>query len=70
MILMQKGDINKAQREAEERFINGLDLMKLKIGSFTPDRIYQRQSMDRIRTHRNFTDGIEAASFDRRYSSP
>lgn len=70
IVLMQKGDINKAQVEAEARFINGLDQMKLKIGSFTPDRIYQRQSQDRIRTHRNFTDGIEAASFDRRYSSP
>ncbi len=70
MVLMQKGDINKAQREAETRFLNGLENMKLKIGSFTPDRIYRRESVDRIRTRRGFNDGIESSNFDIRYSRP
>lgn len=69
MILMQKGDINKAQQEAETRFVEGLMQMKLKIGSFAPDRIYKRKSIDRI-TNRGLSDGLESSSFDRRYSSP
>ena len=48
IVLMQKGDINKAQIEAETRFLDGLNMMKLKIGSFSPDRIYKRKSIDRI----------------------
>ena len=69
IVLMQKGDIQKAQQEAERRFINGLEMMKQKIGSFTPDRIYQRESIDRVRTYRGFGDGLEKANFDRRYST-
>ena len=67
VVLMQKGDINKAQMEAEARFIDGLNMMKLKIGSFTPDRIYHRKSVDR--PQRNM-DGLEKSSFDRKYSMP
>src|SRR3990167_10696479 len=48
IVLMQKGDINKAQIEAENRFIDGLNMIKLKIGSFSPDRIYSRKSVDRV----------------------
>ncbi len=67
IVLMQKGDISKAQNEAEVRFIDGLNMMKLKIGSFSPDRIYKRKSQDRMGSARN---GIEESSFDRRYSLP
>lgn len=70
LVLMYKGDINKAQIEAEKRFTDGLTQMKLKIGSFAPDRIYQRESMDRIRMNRGVGDGLESSNFDRRYSSP
>ena len=68
MVLMQKGDINKAQQEAEARFIDGLNMMKLKLGSFAPDRIYGRKSIDRIRNNRGIIDGREPSSFDIRYS--
>ena len=67
IILMQKGDINKAQIEAETRFIDGLNMMKLKLGSFSPDRIYKRKSIDRIRGNIN---GLEKGNFDRRWSMP
>ena len=67
IVLMQKGDINKAQIEAEVRFIDGLNMMKLKIGSFSPDRIYKRKSIDRIGVN---LDGLEKSQFDRRWSSP
>lgn len=66
IVLMQKGDINKAQIESEARFIDGLNMMKLKIGSFSPDRIYKRKSVDRIGVS---LDGKETTNFDRRYSS-
>lgn len=66
-IFLQKGDINKAQQEAEGRFMEGLAMMKLKIGSFAADRIYKRKSIDRIS---NTQDGIERSAFDRRYSQP
>lgn len=67
IILMQKGDINKSQIEAEARFIDGLNMMKLKIGSFSPDRIYKRKSIDRIGGN---IDGLEGSAFDRRFSYP
>jgi hypothetical protein len=68
VVLMQKGDINKAQIEAETRFMNGLDMMKIKIGSFSPDRIYKRKSVDRMTGV--LLDGLESSDFDRRYSFP
>lgn len=64
-ILAQKGDINKAENWAEVKFVNHLNLMKLKIGSFAPDRIYYRRSMDRVKGNLN---GREKSSFDSRYS--
>ncbi len=67
IVLMQKGDIQKAQQEAESRFIDGLNMMKLKLCSFSPDRIYQRKSIDRIGRR---LDGLETSNFDRRYSMP
>lgn len=67
-ILMYKGDINKSENIAEVRFLQGLELMKQKIGSFSPDRIYKRKSIDRI--NRGRIDGLESSAFDRRYSSP
>ena len=66
-ILSQKGDINKAENVYESRFLNGLQQMKLKIGTFAPDRKSQRKSADRIR--RGATIGLEASAFDRRFSS-
>lgn len=68
IVLMQKGDINKAQIEAEARFIDGLNMMKLKIGSFSPDRIYKRKSIDRIEGVN--LNGLEGSAFDRRWSYP
>lgn len=66
IILLYKGDLSKSQQEAEARFINGLEQMKMKIGSFTPDRIYKRKSIDRVQRR---LDGLESPKFDRRYSS-
>ncbi len=68
IVLMQKGDIQKAQQEAEARFIDGLNMMKMKLGSFSPDRIYFRKSQDRV--GRGGMDGLEKSNFDRRYSMP
>lgn len=67
-IFLQKGDINKAQIESENRFIDGLNMMKLKIGTFAADRVYKRKSGDRARS--GISDGIERSAFDRRYSTP
>lgn len=61
----QKGDQVKAD-QYELRFINGLNQMKLKIGSFAPDRISQRKSSDRAK--RAKVRGIEPPSYDLRYS--
>lgn len=69
IVLLYKGDMQKAQDEAEKRFVDGLTLMVRKLGSFTPDRTWLVQSQDRIRSPRGSMDGIEAADFDRRYSS-
>ena len=68
IVLMHKGDVQKAQQEAETRFIDGLSMMKLKIGSFAPDRIYKRKSIDRVGGRR--LGGLEESAFDRRYSMP
>ena len=68
MIFIQKGDIQKSQNEAEQRFVAGLMDMKLKEGSFTPDRIYKRKSIDRIPNRTDRLDGLEPADFMRPYS--
>jgi hypothetical protein len=68
VILSQKGDINKAYQTYEQMFLNGMQQAKIKIGSFSPDRITKRRSVDfgsRIRR----LDGIETSNFDRKYSS-
>lgn len=68
IIFLHKGDREKSQMEAEARFIDGLNMMKLKIGSFSPDRTYHRKSIDRISGGN--LDGLEASGFDRRWSLP
>lgn len=67
LIYLQKGDISKSQQESESRFIDGLEKMKQKIGSFSADRIYKMRSQDRVQ--RRF-DGLESSGYDRRWSSP
>jgi hypothetical protein len=67
MILLEKGDVTKGQVSVEAQFVNGLSNMKLKIGSFVANRIYKKNSVDRIGGSQN--DGLERSSFDRRYSS-
>lgn len=66
-VLSHKGDINKAENMYESRFLNGLNQMKLSIGSFSPDKIWVRKTGDRI--HRP-PRGLEASNFDIKYSSP
>lgn len=68
VVFLQKGDINKAQQEAEQRFVDGINLMKIKLGSFSPDRIYRRKSIDRFSGGR--LDGLEDSHCDRRWSMP
>ena len=67
IVLMQKGDLAKAQQEAEVRFLDGLERMKLKLGSFTPDRSWKRKSIDRS-SRGDFGDGLEESKFGARYS--
>lgn len=64
---LQKGDINKSQIESENRFIDGLNMMMKKIGSFSADTIYKRKSGNRTP---RFLDGLEASNFDIKYSRP
>ncbi len=66
IMFMHKGDVNKMQGESEARFVGGLEMMKLKLGSFSPDRIYQKKSIDRVKGGK--IDGLEKSNFDRRYS--
>lgn len=66
-VLSQKGDINKAENVYEQRFIVGLDRMKIKIGKTVPDRINMRLSADRIK--RGIQRGREQPSYDYKYSS-
>lgn len=68
-VFLQKGDINKAQIESENRFIDGMNMMMKKLGSFSADTIYRRKSIDRY-SNRRFSDGLEASNFDIRYSRP
>lgn len=64
-LFLQKGDINKSQMESEARFIDGINMMKVKLGNFSNNLIFKRKSVDR--TGRNM-DGLEASNFDIRYS--
>jgi hypothetical protein len=48
IMFLHKGDMNKSQIECENRFTSGINDMKLKVGSFAPDRIYRRKSVDRF----------------------
>lgn len=66
-VYLQKGDINKAQQESESRFLNGLEMMKMKLGTFAPDRVYRRRSVDKLRRTR--FEGVEASNYDWRYSA-
>lgn len=66
-VYLQKGDISKSQIESENRFIDGINMMMKKIGSFSADTIYKRKSTDRTR---RFADGLEASNYDIKYSRP
>lgn len=66
-VYLQKGDVSKSQIESETRFIDGLNMMMKKIGSFSVDTIYKRKSQNRTRTR---MDGLEASNFDIKYSRP
>ena len=66
-IYLQKGDINKSQEIAEARFTQGLEMMKMKLGSFAPNRVNRRKSIDNIRKRR--FEGVEPSNFDFRYSA-
>ena len=65
IMFMQKGDLSKSQIECEARFVNGVQEM---INSYSPDRIYKKKSIDRIKGR--ILDGLERSSFDVRYSRP
>lgn len=63
--LALKGDIQRSENVYEGKFVRGLQQMKLSIGSFAPNRRYQRKSADSLgRTNR----GVEKPTFDIRYS--
>lgn len=64
-IYLQKGDLQKSYATADASFMNGIKMMKTKIGNPSGDRIYRRVSQDgRMRP----LDGLEKGTFDRRYS--
>lgn len=66
-LFMQKGDINQSENVAEARFIEGLQNMKKKLGSYAVDRKW------RVRPQGVYTssgDGLEKGTFDRRWSMP
>jgi hypothetical protein len=66
-VFLSKGDINKSQIESEARFLEGLQHMKKKLGSYASDRKWRVQSQDNYVT---IGDGLEKSTFDRKYSSP
>lgn len=66
-VFLSKGDINKSQEESENRFLEGLQNMKKKLGSYASDRVWRVSSQDLYVTT---GDGLEKSTFDRRYSSP
>lgn len=66
-LFLLKGDINKAQIESENRFLEGLQNMKKKLGSYATDRKWNVSSQDIfVKTG----DGLEKSTFDRRFSAP
>lgn len=66
-VFLEKGDINKSQEESEQRFLEGLQNMKKKLGSYATDRIWRVSSQDILVTT---GEGLEKSTFDRRYSQP
>ncbi len=62
----QKGDLPAAGASKAD-FDQDINSMKLKVGSFAPDRISARKSVDSIKRGRRF-DGLETSNFDRKYS--
>lgn len=66
-VFLSKGDISKSQIESENRFLEGLQNMKKKLGSYASDRVWRVSSQDLYVTT---GDGLEKTTFDRRYSSP
>lgn len=66
-VYLQKGDISKSQIESETRFMDGLNMMKVKLGSFSNSMVFRRKSVDRIP---RFMDGLEASNYDIKYSRP
>lgn len=66
-VFLEKGDIQKSQIESENRFLEGLQNMKKKLGSYASDRIWRVSSQDTFVTT---GDGLEKSTFDRRYSQP
>lgn len=63
-ILSLKGDINKAFAEYEQKFREALSQMVLKIGSFSPDMIWRKESCDKFGT--SAMDATFPGNFDRR----
>ncbi|MDD5387598.1 MAG: hypothetical protein PHQ22_10435 [Sulfuricurvum sp.] len=59
-MFLQKGDLSKSYQITEARFLAELDKMKLKVGSFTPDRIYHKKPMQR---RRNVSLGQEPSGY-------
>lgn len=66
-VFLSKGDISKSQIESENHFLEGLQNMKKKLGSYASDRVWRVSSQDIFVTS---GDGLEKTTFDRRYSSP
>lgn len=66
-VFLSKGDINKSQIESENRFLEGLQNMKKKLGSYASSRVWRVSSQDIYVTS---GDGLEKSTFDRRYSQP
>lgn len=66
-MFLEKGDINKSQMESEARFLEGLQNMKKKLGSYATARKWRVSSQD---ANVSFGDGLEKSSFDRRWSQP
>jgi hypothetical protein len=65
MVYLQKGDINKAYTITEAKFQNDLLNMKRKLGSFVPDMIFKRKSLERYGRRE---DVLETPNFDRSVS--
>jgi hypothetical protein len=66
IIWMHKGNPQQ-QEESEKRFLDGLNMMKVKLGTFSNNLRYRRKSVDRIP---RFLDGLEASDYDIKYSRP